>query len=121
MTLSTLYSGIIRPVGSAVTMTCTVELSPVVNVPVTVVTEWTGPAGFAVNVTAQPIEGSTMNYISTAVVDSLGRNESGVYTCMATITTTSLFLRDSTSSNGTARITVGKIVGWPHSQTSGIF
>ena len=91
-----------------------------VNIPVTVVTEWTGPAGFAVNVTAQPIEGSTMNYTSTAVVDSLGRNESGVYTCMATITTTSPFLRDSISSNGTARITVGKIVGWSHSQAPDI-
>ena len=61
VTLSPPYPGIIRPVGSAVTMTCTVELSPVVNVPVTVVTEWTGSAGFAVNVTAQPIEGSTMH------------------------------------------------------------
>ena len=83
-------------------------------------TEWTGPDGFAVNTTAQPTEGSTMNYTSTAVVDSLGRNESGVYTCMATITTTSPFLRDSASSNGTARITVGKRVGWPHSQAPDI-
>ena len=91
-----------------------------VNIPVTVMTEWTGPAGFAVNITAQPIEGSTMNYTSTAVVDSLGRNESGVYTCMATIITTSPFLRDSASNNGTARITVGKTVGWPHSQAPSI-
>jgi hypothetical protein len=44
------------------------------------------------------------------VVDSLGRNESGVYTCMATITTTSPLFRDSASNNGTARITVGKAI-----------
>ena len=120
MTLSPPYPGIIRPVGSAVTMTCTVELSPVVNIPVTVMTEWTGPAGFAANITAQPMEGSTMNYASTAEVDSLERNESGVYTCMATITTTSPFLRDSASNNRTARITVGKTVSWPHSQAPSI-
>ena len=34
---------IIRPIGSNVTLTCTVELSPVVDVPVTVNTVWTGP------------------------------------------------------------------------------
>ena len=33
------------PIGS-VTLTCTVELSPSVDVPVTVNTAWTGPAGF---------------------------------------------------------------------------
>ena len=89
-------------------MTCTVELSSVVNILVTVITEWTGPAGFVANTTAQPVEDSTTNYTSTAVVGSFGRNESGVYTCTATITTTSPFLRDSASSSGTARITVGK-------------
>ena len=107
--LSPPYAGIIQPVGSTITMTCTVELSPVVNVPVTVITEWTRPAGFVANIAAQPIEDhSTTNYTSRAVVGSFGRNESGVYTCKATITTTSPFLRDSASSSGTSRITVGK-------------
>ena len=106
--LSPPYAGIIQPVGSTITMTCTVELSPVVNVPVTVITEWTGPAGFVVNITAQPVEGSTTNYTSRAVIGSFGRNESGVYTCKATVTSTFPFLRDSASSSGTSRITVGK-------------
>ena len=32
-----------------VTLICTVELSPAVDVPVTVSTVWTGPAGFLVD------------------------------------------------------------------------
>ena len=36
-----------------ITLTCTVELSPAVDVQVTVNTVWTGPAGFESNTTAQ--------------------------------------------------------------------
>ena len=108
MTISTPYPGIIRPVGSAVAMTCTVELSPAVNIPVTVVTDWSGPAGFTTNNTAQPIVGSTINYTSTAVIDSFGRDESGEYTCTATATTTSAFLGASGSRSRTTAITVGE-------------
>ena len=79
-----------------------------VNIPLTVVTEWTGPAGFMVTNTAQSIMSSTINYTSTIAVGSFGRDESGLYTCEATATTTSLFLGDSTSHNGTATITVGE-------------
>ena len=88
-------------------MTCTVELSPVVNVPVNVITEWTGPAGFMTINIAQPVVGSTTNYTSIAMVESFGRNESGVYTCTATTTTASPFLRNSASHSGTATLTVG--------------
>ena len=79
-----------------------------VNVPVTVVTEWTGPDGFAIANTAQSIMSSTTNYTSTVAVGSFGRDDSGLYTCTATATTTSSFLRDSASHNGTATITVGE-------------
>ena len=106
--LSPPYPGIIRPVGSAINMTCNVELSPVVNIPVTVITVWTGPAGFMTTTTTQSIMGSTINYTSTAVIGSFGRDESGAYTCTATATTTSSFLRNSASHSGTAAITVGE-------------
>ena len=79
-----------------------------VNIPVTVVTEWTGPSGFMITNTAQSIMSSIINYTSTVAVDSFGRDESGLYTCEATATTTSSFLRDSASRNGTSRITVGE-------------
>ena len=45
----------IWPVGSDVNLTCTVELSPAVDVPVTVNTVWTGPDGFMTTNTAQPV------------------------------------------------------------------
>ena len=94
----------IRPVGSDVTLTCTMELSPVVDVPVTVNTVWTGPA----TNTAQTVMGSTTTYTSTAMISSFERDQSGVYTCTATVSSTSSFLTDSGSQPGTARITVGK-------------
>ena len=98
----------IRPVGSEVTLTCTVVLNPAVDVPVTVNTVWTGPAGFMTTNTAQPVMGSTTTYTSTAMVSSFGRDQSGNYTCTATVSSTSLYLTDSRSQSGTARITVGK-------------
>ena len=74
----------IRPVGSDVTLNCNVELSPAVDVLVTVNTEWTGPAGFMTTNTAQPVMGSTTTYTSIAMVSSFGRDQSGNYRCTAT-------------------------------------
>ena len=97
----------IRPIGSTVTVTCTMVWSASVDVSVTVNTMLTGPgiAG-SVNRVAQR-EGSTTNYISTAMVSSFGRAQSGVYTCTATVTPTSPFFT-SNSASGTARVTVGE-------------
>ena len=96
-------TGIIT-VGSSVTLTCTVELSASVDVPVTVNIVWTGPAGFMTTNTAQPVmPGSTTTYISTAIVNSLGRDQSGDYTCTATI--------NSMSSNVMAASSIRVIVG----------
>ena len=68
----------IQPVGSDVTLTCSVELSPAVDVPVAVNTVWTGPDVF---MPAQAAIGSTTTFTSTATVSSFGRNQSGVYNC----------------------------------------
>ena len=97
----------IRPIGSTVTVTCTVMLSSSVDVSVTVNTMLTGPgiAG-SVNRVAQR-EGSTTNYISTAMVSSFRRDQSGVYICTATVTPTSQFFT-SNSASETARVTVGE-------------
>ena len=97
----------IHPIGSTVTLMCTVELSPAVDVPVTVNTVWTGPDGFNTTNTAQPIMGSTTTYTSTTIVSSFGRDQSGDYTCTATVIPTSLFLANSIGSSLT-RVTVGK-------------
>ena len=93
-------------------MICAVELSPMVNIPVTVVTdqEWTGPAAFTTTTTAQPIVRNSMLYASTVTISSFGRNQSGIYTCRATIMSASLnpFISDSVTSLS-IRLTVGKI------------
>ena len=59
-------------VGSSINLSCTVELSPLVDVLVTVSTEWTGLAGFMISNAAQPVMGSpTATYTSTAMVNSM--------------------------------------------------
>lgn len=95
-------------VGATVTLNCTVELSPLVDVIVTVNTVWTGPAGFMTNNTAQPVMGSTTNYTSTAMISSFGREQSGNYICCASINSIPPFLNGSTPASVTARVSVGK-------------
>ena len=98
----------VRPIGSNVTLTCTVELSPAVDVPVTVNTVWTGPAGCMSNNTAQPVMGSTTTYTSTAIVSSFGRDQSGSYTCTATVSSVSPFITNSSLSD-IKSVTTGNI------------
>ena len=97
----------IGSVGANVTLTCTVELSPAVDVPVTVNTVWTGPDGFMTTNTAQRMENTT-TYTSTAMVSSFGRDQSGNYTCTATVNSTSSFIINSGSISDTANVIVGE-------------
>ena len=98
-------------VGSSTNLTCSVELSPLVDVPVTVSTEWTGPDGFVTTNTAQLVTGSTTTYASTAMVSSSGREQSGNYTCKATIRSTiSSSLIDSMAGYSSSRVIVGKVI-----------
>ena len=101
----------IRPIGSAVTLTCTMELSLTcaVDVPVTVNTSWTGPAGFMRTGTAQPAMGSTIIYTSTVVVSSFGTDQSGNYTCKVTVEIKSSFFMESVG-YASSKITVCKIM-----------
>ena len=101
----------IQPFSSQdVTLTCTVnvELSPAVDVPVTINTVLTRPDGFVSTNTTQPVMGSTTTYTSTAVVNSFGREKSGKYTCNATITSESQFIFNS-SEMGHINVSTGKI------------
>jgi hypothetical protein len=103
---------------SSVNLTCTVELSPFVDALVTVATEWTGPAGFMTSNTAQPVVGGlTTTYTSIAMVISSrsGREQSGNYTCKATVRAMSSYLIDSVGHSST-RVIIGKAI---HSKTSG--
>ena len=97
----------VQPVGVDVSLICTVELSPSVDVPVTVNTMWVGPDNFNRLIMAQQM-GSTATYTSTAMVNSFGRDQSGNYTCTATVSSTSQFIMNSTTSSPPTRVTVGK-------------
>ena len=93
--------------GSSPTLTCTVELSPAVDVPVTVNTEWTGPAGVMFTPT-NPVPAMMVNlmrYTSTVMVDAA---RSGDYTCQVTISSLSQFVIGIGMMSGTTTITVGK-------------
>jgi hypothetical protein len=68
---------------------CTVELNPAVDIPVTVNTVWNGPAGVQILPNDTIMQQSLSVYISTAMISSFGRNESGNYSCIASINSTS--------------------------------
>ena len=91
--------------GSQVILICTVELNPAVDVPVTVYVWLTDPAGNPLTVTTTSMSGST--YTSTAMIRSFGREQSGVYSCAATVNSSSPYLTNSSLKSGMAYVTVG--------------
>ena len=102
----------IRPVGSDVTLTCTVVLSPAVSVEVDVSTAWTGPDGLETINNAHSVIGSTTTYTSTAMVRSFRRDQSGNYTCTATASPNpllSMFLMRGGSRLGIVKVTTGMV------------
>ena len=96
----------IEPDKSNVTLNCTVDLDPSVDVSVTVNTEWTGPA--SVGSIPSPVTNvvNLTRYTGTITVTSFGRSQSGVYNCTATVLSN---LSLSSTVVGTTRVTVGKL------------
>ena len=96
VTVTSNRSNPIQSVGSNVTLTCIVKLTPVVDVSLTVNTVWTGPAGFMANNTMEPgnenimdisvVQSDTFTYKSRALVTSFTRENSGFYNCTASAT-----------------------------------
>ena len=89
--------------GSSPNLTCTVKLSPAVDVPVTVNTVWTGPALTTVTPTSSVMKNLT-RYVTMAMVDA-ARN--GSYTCQATVSSSSQFTTGGGSISAATVITVG--------------
>ena len=87
--------------GSSITLTCTVELSPAVDVPVTVNTEWTGPGG-VMFMPANPVPAVMMNITTYTSTVSVNVARNGSYTCQATITSGGI-------TSGSTYITVGMV------------
>ena len=74
-------------------MTRTVRLHSAVDVPMTVNTVWSGPNGFTENRVASRMQ-ITNIYISETMFSSFGQNQSGNYSCTATVRprSTSIYL-----------------------------
>ena len=104
----------IQPVGSDVTLTCvsTVDLSPSVDVPTILNIVLTGPLG-SVDETMQPVTRMTSTYNSTVTINSFGSDQSGNYSCFASITlmnsSKSMYIIDSNNIiSEMVFVTVGK-------------
>ena len=98
----------IWPIPSDVILMCTVELSPSVDILVTVNTEWSGPDRITIPSNDTVMQNLTV-YISTVVVRSFGRNQSGNYNCTASVSSTSrsAFVINIGSLSGTTKVTTG--------------
>ena len=108
----TITSDQVNPVnaGSTATLTCTVELSPLVvesDLSVLMVDAQLSRDGTPLTLTGPTVASTTFTY--TIQLDSFGRSDSGNYTCTATIRPhpPSTFLTESGEQSDTARVTAG--------------
>ena len=93
--------------GQLLNLTCSIELSEVVDITVTVNTVWSGPSGTQFTTTTSVATRMTAtSYTSTATISSVETSDSGEYTCTATVSSTSPFLTDSDEVFGVRNITV---------------
>lgn len=76
----------IRPVGSNVTLTCMVKLSPAVDIAVTVTTAWTKPDGMVImTYTTTQFDNENQNHTTNVTIESFGNTDSGNYVCTVTV------------------------------------
>ena len=88
----------IQPVGSDVTVSCSVGLQRSATepeIPLTLNMQITDPDGNQLVTVALPVDESTLAYTTEVTVYSFERDQSGVYTCEAFISSTFSFLTDS--------------------------
>ena len=99
----------IRPIRSTVTLTCTVDLSPMVDVPVNVTAQISAPMGVVILPVTNSVMESSTRYTSTATVGPFERIHSGEYTCMANVelVTANPFIIGGTGVTGMDKITIG--------------
>ena len=97
----------IWPIGSAVTLTCSVEVNLMVDIPVIATLSLRGPSGEIHNSTAPVPLGSTYAR-SDALISSFVDNHSGLYSCSAAISSNSSFIIKSVNTTSEVkRVTIG--------------
>ena len=86
----------IRPIGASVSLNCSCDIAQslpaeYINVlELTVSISLQDPSGRQLATTAPQVSGTV--YSTSAVISSLGRDQSGVYTCTASVRTSSSFI-----------------------------
>ena len=101
----------IPPFGTDVSLTCTVLLTsgPEINVPLNVTFELlrTDPTTSPISTTT--LSGSSSAYVTSAMIRSFERSNSGVYTCRARVSSASAntYLLESDTADNSRRITTG--------------
>ena len=109
----------VRPVGSAVNLTCTVYVdfsTPVdIDIPVAVNIVVFQLHGILVTNASQLVTGGSTVYTFTAVVSSFGRDQSGSYRCRATLhpTSTNTYIHRSFAITDVIRLTTGETIFYP--------
>ena len=112
--LSTSIPSPIRPIGATFDLICTVLLTsrPAIDIPLNVNFELlrTHPAGSPALTTTAPSM-SRSNYTTIAIISSFGRNDSGVYTCRATVSSASVntYVSDSNAQSHSINVTTGEL------------
>ena len=71
--------------GTSPSLTCSVELSPSVDVPLTIKTVWTGPDDTILSSATPAVTGSLTHYTNTAMLSFVESADSGEYTCSVSI------------------------------------
>ena len=89
--------------GSSLNLTCTVELSPAVDIPVTVDTVWSGPSPTTVTTTNLMMESLT-RYL---ILGRVNEARNGSYICQATVSSSSEFTTGGGMMFGSTTITIG--------------
>jgi hypothetical protein len=85
-----------------------VELSPVVDVPMTLNIVWSGPDGFTATNTSESYPG-VITHASTIMINSFGRNESGNYICAADLRSSStVYHVNGTAISDSIQVTTGE-------------
>ena len=96
-----------EPIEDDATLTCAVELSPEVDVPVSVDIEWIGPDGSTANGMSQVITESP--FFNTVMASTFGK-QTGVYKCIASISSSLVLITKSDSASGSTTASLGMLI-----------
>ena len=82
------------------------ESSPVVDVPVTLNTSWTGPEGFTATNSSYLV---VTTHTTKIVINSFERNKSGIYTCAVDLRSSSIYHANSSAISDSVQVTTGNL------------